>query len=115
MVTDAREVLDAAAADHDGRVLLEVMPFPADVGGDFVAVGQTDTGILPEGGVRLLRGHGADTGADAPLLGGGLIAAALGQRVPPLAEGGALRLLNRGHATLPNELVDCWHNRLSLL
>src|SRR5699024_11788954 len=40
-----------------------------DIGGDFVAVGETDTGDLPQRGVGLLGGGGTNGGADASLLG----------------------------------------------
>src|SRR5690606_21321810 len=43
--------------------------FAADVGDDLVAVGQAHLGDLTQGGVRLLRGGGVDTGADAATLG----------------------------------------------
>src|SRR2546422_751261 len=40
LVANAREVLDAAAADEHDRVLLEVVALAGDVGGDLHAVGQ---------------------------------------------------------------------------
>src|SRR5512139_3096327 len=55
VVADAREVLDAAAADQHHRVLLEVVAFAADVADDFVAVGEAHLGDLAQGRVRLLR------------------------------------------------------------
>ena len=69
VVTDAGEVLDTAAADHDHRVLLQGVADTGDIGGDFVAVGQTHTGDLTQSGVGLLGGRGSDGGADASLLG----------------------------------------------
>ena len=70
VVTHAGEVLDAAAADEHHRVLLQVVAFAADVGGDFVAVGQADARDLAERGVRLLRRRRVDAGAHAALLRG---------------------------------------------
>ena len=67
VVADARQVADAAAANQDDRVFLEVVPFTADVGGDFLAVGEPHTGDLPERRVRLLRGHRLDLEADPSL------------------------------------------------
>jgi hypothetical protein len=46
VVTDTRKVLDAATADQDDGVLLEVVAFTTDVSPDFVAVAQADTGNL---------------------------------------------------------------------
>ena len=69
VVTDTGQVLDTAAADHNDGVLLQVVADTGDVSGNFVAVGQTDTGDLTQSGVRLLRGGGTDCGADASLLG----------------------------------------------
>src|SRR6266511_3718428 len=63
------EVRHRAALDEDDGVLLEVVADPRDVGRDLHAVGQADAGDLAERRVRLLRGHGADDGADAALLG----------------------------------------------
>src|ERR1035441_10391824 len=69
LVTDTRQVLHTAAADQHDRVLLEVVAFAGDVGGDLEPTGQPDTGHLPERRVRLLRGVGVDAGAHAPSLG----------------------------------------------
>src|SRR3954452_1672326 len=68
VVAHARQILDAAAADHDHRVLLEVMAFSRDVPDHLEAVGETDLGDLAERRVRLLRGRGVDARADAALL-----------------------------------------------
>ena len=68
VVTNTREVLDTAAADHNDRVFLEVMSDTRNVSSDFHAVGKTDTGIFTKCRVRLLRCHGADTSADSSLL-----------------------------------------------
>src|SRR5256714_15176759 len=58
VVADTGQVFDAAAADQDDRVLLEVMPDPGDVGGDLLAGGQTNAPELPQRRVRLLWGGG---------------------------------------------------------
>src|SRR5690606_14318794 len=89
VVTDAREVLDTAAADEDHGVLLEVVLLARDVGGDLLAAGEADTRDLAEGRVRLLRGLGLDGGADAAALGRtlqGRRLALLGYLLAPLAE-----------------------------
>src|SRR5882672_4286721 len=72
VVPDTGEVFDAAAADQDDRVLLEVMPDPWDVSGDFLAGGKANARDLPKRRVRLLGGRGIDAHADAPPLRGAL-------------------------------------------
>src|SRR6266536_990913 len=69
LVADARQVLDAAAADkHDG-VLLQVVALARDVGRDLHLVRQPNARDLPESRVRLLRRVGVDARADAAPLG----------------------------------------------
>lgn len=71
LVTNTREVLDSTTTnEHDG-VLLEVVTLAGDVSGYFHAVGETNSGNLAKGRVRLLRGDRGDTGADAAALGSG--------------------------------------------
>src|SRR6478736_8210995 len=99
VVTHAGQVLDAAAADHDHRVLLEVMALARDVADHFEAVGETYLGDLAERRVRLLRRRGVDARADAALL------RALLQRRHLLL--GLLR-----PARIGDQLVDGRHARL---
>src|SRR5512140_1082808 len=68
VVAHAGEVLHAAAADEDHRVLLEVVPDAGDVARHLEAVGQADAGHLAERRVRLLRSRGVHARADAALL-----------------------------------------------
>src|SRR6266404_9003276 len=68
VVAHAGQVLDAAAADHDHRVLLKVMAFTGDVADHLEAVGQAHLGDLTKRRVRLLRGRGVDARANAALL-----------------------------------------------
>src|SRR4051812_35534905 len=78
LVAHARQILDAAAANEDDRVLLQVVALARDVGGDLHAVGQAHTGDLAKRRVRLLRGGRVDTRADAaPLRSGEALLAAL--------------------------------------
>ena len=44
VIANAREVLDAASADQHHRVLLQVVPFTRDVGGDLHPVGEAARG-----------------------------------------------------------------------
>jgi hypothetical protein len=69
VVTDARKVLNAAATDEDDRVLLKVVTFARDVGGDFHTVREADTRDLPKRRVGLLGSRGVDARANAALLG----------------------------------------------
>src|SRR6266550_4396274 len=62
------QVLDAAAADHDHRVLLKVMAFTRNVADHLEAIGQAHLGDLAKRRVRLLRGRGVDARAHAALL-----------------------------------------------
>src|SRR4051812_32927298 len=68
LVAHTGEVLDATTADEHNGVLLEVVGNAGNVGRDLHAVGETDTGNLTKGRVRLLRGGRVDASADAALL-----------------------------------------------
>src|SRR3954471_12227376 len=68
VVAHAGQILDAAAADHDHGMFLKVVAFARDVTDDFEAIGQAHLGDLTKRRVRLLRGRGVDTRADAALL-----------------------------------------------
>src|SRR5690606_36314919 len=98
LVTHARQVADAATADEDDQVLLEVVTLSGDVGGHFDARRQTNAAHLPKRRVRLLRGDGVDAGAHAPALRCAGEASCLGLlllRLPALAD----KLLDRRHFT----------------
>src|SRR6202790_1685722 len=68
VVAHAGQILDATAADHHHRVLLEVMTLARDVADHLEAVGETDLGDLAKRRVRLLRSRGVDARADTALL-----------------------------------------------
>src|SRR4051812_41748543 len=99
VIANAREVLHAAAADQNNRVLLEVVAFTADVAGDFVTVGQTDTADLPESRVRLLRGRGVHAGTHAAFLRG-------------CAKSRNFCLFRRGPARVPDKLTSGRHTEI---
>src|SRR6266542_5175065 len=84
VVAHAREVLHAATADEDHRVLLEVVPDAGDVARHLEAIGEPDAGDLAEGRVRLLGSRSVDAHADPALL---------------------RRLLERGRLLLDRELL----------
>src|SRR5690606_9420569 len=96
VVTHARQVLDATAADQHHAVLLQVVALAADVRDHLVAIGQAHLGHLAKGRVRLLRGGGVHAGAHAAAL------RAVGQRrrralVDDLAARLAHQLVDRCH------------------
>src|SRR3954452_15389838 len=68
VVTHAGQILDAAAADHDHRVLLKVMALTRNVTDHFEAVGQAHLCDLTKRRVRLLRSRGVNARANATLL-----------------------------------------------
>ena len=96
LVADARQVLDAAAADQHDRVLLEVVTLAGDVGRDLHPVRQPHARDLAQRRVRLLRGRRVDARADAALLRGSAQRRRLGLRLRRLA-------------ALADELVCCRH------
>src|SRR5260221_1076225 len=96
VIADARKIADAAAADQHDAVLLQVVLFAGDVGGDFLAVGEPDAGDLAEGRVGLLGGHGLDLEAHAALL-------RACDKVFDLVD------LRQGSARLLDELIDRRH------
>src|SRR5947209_12206768 len=100
LVADARQVLDAAAADQDHGVLLKVVALPGDVCRHLNRAGDPHAGDLAQRGVRLLRSGGVDAGAHAAALRSGhLLLAALARLQ---ARGGELLL--GGRAALAHEL-----------
>src|SRR5262249_24115999 len=68
LVAEAREILDAAAADQHDGVLLEVVPLTGNVRADFHAVRQPHAGDLAKSRVRLLGQGRVDAGADTGLV-----------------------------------------------
>src|SRR5216110_33527 len=68
VIAHAGQILDAAAADHDHRVLLKVMAFTRNIADHLEAIGQAHLGDLAKRGIRLLRGRGVDPRAHAALL-----------------------------------------------
>src|SRR2546423_11137882 len=66
VVADTGKVLDAAAADEDHRVLLEVVADAGDVGGHLLAGGEANAGDLPKRLVWLLGRGRVDARADTP-------------------------------------------------
>src|SRR6185295_3582014 len=103
VVTHAREILHAAAADQHDRVLLQVVADARDVGGHLDAVGQPHASHLAQRGVRLLRRLGVHADTDAPLLRGPLKGRSF-RLVDDLLAPLAHQLMNRRH-TVPISVV----------
>src|SRR5262245_6708259 len=68
VVAHTRQVLDAAAADHHHRLLLQVMALARDVADHLKAVGEPYLGNLAQRRIGLLRRRCIDARADAALL-----------------------------------------------
>src|SRR5262245_22888770 len=102
VVAHARQILDAAAADHHHRVFLQVMALARDVADDLEPVGETHLGDLAQRRVRLLRRGRVDARANAALLRARL------QRRHLVAR---LHL----HPRLADQLVDRRHPGLNLV
>src|SRR4029453_15367898 len=85
VIAHAREALDAASADQNDRVLLEVVSFARDVARHLDAVREPDAGDLAERRVRLLGRRRVDARTDPPLLRAGLErrSAGLASDLPP--------------------------------
>ena len=65
VVADTWEVGDTTTAYEHYSVLLEVVAFAADVGPDFLAVGEADAGDFAEGGVGFFWCFGGDFDTNA--------------------------------------------------
>ena len=109
VVTDAGEVLDTAAADHDDGVLLQGVTHAGDIGGDLVAVGQTHTGDLTQSGVGLLGSRGSHGGADASLLGRRQIGGLGLQGVQTELQSGRSGLVGSLFSSFTDQLVKSRH------
>src|ERR1700730_11325869 len=96
VIAHARQVLHPAAADHDDRMLLQIMTLARDIADHLETIGQADLGNLAQRRIRLFRGCRIDPRADAPLLRAGAEMArlfAIGLFLPRLAD----QLTDRGH------------------
>jgi len=102
VVTDTRKIWHTTTTDEHNGVLLEVVTFAADIGPDFLAVGQADTRDLAESGVRLFRGLGSDLDADTALERSRLVIIPSLKGVDDRAEGWRLRLVGSLFARLAN-------------
>ena len=109
VVTDTGKVLDSSAADHNNRVLLQVMTDTGDISSHFVTVGQSDSRDLTECRVRLLGRRGRYLGANASLLRAALIGHLIVQRIKAVLKNRCLGLVLFVLTTLLYKLVKSWH------
>src|SRR5262249_6258747 len=96
VIANARQILDAAAANQHQRVFLEVVANARDVGRDLDPVREADAGDLAQRGIGFLRCLREDADTDAALL------RAVLQR-------GTLRLADDLLAPGANQLADSRH------
>ena len=68
MVFDTGEVFDSSPSDEDNAVFLQIVADAGDVGVDFKAVGEADTGDFSEGGVGFFGSDSEDPHADSSFL-----------------------------------------------
>ena len=108
VVTNTREILNTAASDQNNAVLLKVMAYTGDVRRYFDTVGQSYSGDLSDSGVRLLRGSGLNSCANASLLGRVLVNCSALLGVPALQQCRSLCFLLRNFSSLTNQLVKRW-------
>src|SRR3990172_1786376 len=111
VVARPRQVAHTAASNEDDRVFLEAVAFARNVGSDLDAAGQPHPGDLPEGGVGLLRGHGAHLGAHTSLLRRPFSShQPVLQRVIRETQGWRFGLLGDLPSPLPDQLIDSWQS-----
>lgn len=96
MVANTRKVFHPAPANEHDRMLLQVVPDPGNVGGDFDPVRESDPGHLPKRRIRLLRIDREDPDAHAPPLGAPLERRRIGGRSSPFPAS-ADELVDRRH------------------
>ncbi len=112
VVANTRQVFHAAATNQDHRVLLQVMAYTANVGGNFHTVGQPDPGNLAKGRVGFFRSHGPDLNTHAPPLGATRTPLhPVAQRVLHPVQRRGLSLLPDWPASLSNKLAYSRHRK----
>ena len=68
VITNTREVANAATTNKHNRVLLKVVAFARNIYRYFFIIGETNPCDFAQGGVRLLRCHCLDEETDSTLL-----------------------------------------------
>jgi hypothetical protein len=110
VVTYTRKVTNTAAADKNYRVFLKVVADTRNVSGSFHTVGKSYSGDFTESGVRLLRAHRSNLGANAALLRRALVGGTILKSVEALLKNRRLGFVSLVLSALLNELVKCRHD-----
>ena len=97
MITNPWQVAYTTAFNENYGVFLKVMTFAADVGGNFLTVGQTYAGDFAQRGVRFLWGAGSHLQTYAAAL-------------RASAQSARLALADFFLPAEPDQLIDCWHS-----
>jgi hypothetical protein len=90
-------------------VLLKVMTFTTDVGSDFIAIGESNSGVFTSSRVRFFRSHGTNTGTDTFLLRSADSAFLLVKRIPSLTESRSLGFVKRLFSLVSDQLINSRH------
>ena len=67
VIANARKIFNPAAADNHNGMFLQVMAFTRNICGNFLAVGQANSGNFPQSRVRFFRSGGKNLDANAAL------------------------------------------------
>lgn len=103
LITDV-DVLHAAGAHNNDRVLLKIVSFSGDIGGDFLSVGEAHAGDFSDSRVRLPRRRGGYFGAHAALKGAGVEDGAVFERVETALESRRFRLVGEFLSSFADKL-----------
>ena len=109
MIAHARQIFHAAAADHDDRVFLKIMPFARDIRRDFHTVRQAHARDLAESGVRLLRRRRRHLDAHAALERAVVEGVAILDAIDRVGHRRGFRLARGRCARLFDQLIDGGH------
>ncbi len=101
MVSDTGKVLYTATANEHNGVLLQIVPDPRDIGGNFYTVCQTDAGDFAQGRIRFLGRRRIYANTNSPLLGAAL-------------KGGSVGFLPGLFPSFSDQLVDSGHYSIKL-
>jgi len=99
MVSHTGKVLYTTTANEHNRVLLQIVPDPRNIGGNFYTVCQTDAGDFAQGRIRLLGRRRIYANTNSALLGTALKGGSAGF-FPDLFPPFSYQLVNRGHSSI---------------
>jgi len=101
VVPDTWKIFHTTPTNKNDGVLLEVVAFSANVGDDFITIGETNFGNLTESGVRLLGCASVNLETNAATL-------------RAVVQSRRFRLRDCFLTTFADELVNCGHNAIVL-